>query len=327
MKKNRSISKGVIEAKDKTDVKSQQFSPTMAKRTVGINLNTFINSKPQTKNEEDEMRSSTNNMSFQPNQSTSTNMNNSNVNSTMGQGGTTFQKYSKNPISQPKTLLSNTQFSQVSNSTVNNSTFVTPFPQKNMKLESIKNINTVIKKLKSNNISSGKIKEKQIPKKIPLIPASFNQTQNICLLQKSIQMPTLTIKNNNLNSQQYFPPNQSEMSPSTSMTNINSNDMLYKTNQNIFQHNSGQKIKIFEDKFDKIVETKNEKKVSLQETKDNSSNNSTIKNFKHSNSNSINCSQTNYQVNIENPEDLHFFYVKMLQQNKEFANKFEKDEV
>ena len=77
-----------------------------------------------------------------------------------------------------------------------------------------------------------------------------------------------------------------------------------------------------------MYDKNNQDNKKTQETKDNSSNSSTIKNFLHSNSNSLNTMQIQLtqQSNIENPEDLHFFYVKMFQANKEYAYKFEKEE-
>lgn len=407
-KKNRSISKGVIEAKDKQEIykTNQHFSPNMSKRTVGINLNTFLNSKPTTHKEEleliqsDNFRNTNYNLSFHPNQSAS-NIGNTSV-------GTNYQKYSKNISMNPaKSQMLSTQLSGINNSNVNNSNaYVTPFPQKNMKLESIKNINTVIKKLKSSNINSKAINKTTdtvksnvnttFQKKVPVMPSfhhngtgtnstssnynnnnsnNVTNSSNMTNFKKegipSISLKSSAFSNNNNNAHNIFSHGISEMSPNKSVTNMNSN--LHNeinipnpsnarkdttTNSlNLFQQNSANKS-LFKSQFEEInlvnsgqikgkillnnqiniqpqdltiKQTAETKKHSTQETKDNSSNSSTIKNYKHSNSNSVNGIQVQinnhyHQTNIENPEDLHFFYVKMFQTNKEFAQKFEKEE-
>jgi len=365
-KKNRSISKGVIEAKDKQDLykNNQHFSPNMSKRTVGINLNTFLSSKPGVSKEELELIQSENfrntnyNMSFHPN-----NTNNSSM------MGTNFQKYSKNITVNPtKNPMLSSQLSGISNSNINNSNaFVTPFPQKNMKLDSIKNINTVIKKLKGPNPST-KIMNKSdvnklgnqisssIQKKVPAIPTFSSQNMNNT---RKDPIPSISMKSTAYG-QQLYPQNLSEMSPSNSLANVNDIYQSKSINSNnqsqnqqgygFFNSNSSNQKNLFKPQFEEInlnnnlsrqnligqsmndmTKTPEHKKHSTQETKDNSSNNSTIKGYKHSNSNSINGIQLQVnnqvkQANIENPEDLHFFYVKMFQSNKEFAYKFEKEE-
>lgn len=431
-KKNRSISKGVIEAKDKQDLyrSNQHFSPNMSKRTAGVNLNTFLNSKPTSHKDEleliqsDNFRNTNYNLSFHPNQSTN-NLGNTSL-------GTNYQKYSKNISMNPaKSQMLNTQLSGINNSNVNNnSAYVTPFPQKNMKLESIKNINTVIKKLKSTNINSKINKTTDsvksginttFQKKVPVMP-SFHQgtgtnntsnnynnitnSSNMTSLKKE-GIPSISLKSSafssNNNAHNIFShgnnlaelsptksiPNMGNLSNLTSMSNMSNLNNINSTthmgsnllnhnnlhdlqvpvpnnarkeanNMNLYQQNSAHKSLFNKSQFEEInlvnshpiIKGKNmminsqqqihpqdltskptpdNKKHSTKETKDNSSNSSTIKNYKHSNSNSINGIQvqmnTHYhQTNIENPEDLHFFYVKMFQTNKEFAHKFEKEE-
>jgi len=414
-KKNRSISKGVIEAKDKQDVskisssqQSQHFSPNVSKRNVGVNLNTFLNSKPGVgviKEEVDLGQSDShykntnyNIGGFHVNQSMSTN--NSNYN-----GTTSYQKYTKNTtinLAKSQIVDKNQQYSGVNSSMNNtNSNFVNPLPQKNMKLESIKNINTVIRKLKTNNTNSKMItggpSSKPDLQKLSSGASSYQKKQGIPSLHNSNLLNASTNKriSNNMNSTSYpsqlIAQNLVDISPSTSLANMNINDMhssktqtsslsnLTNTNSkngvsglthnnhnhinlspnlgdgfgkstgNQIYTNSAQKnlfkpqlddINLINNTSSKQIKVNNtggydkssDNKKSTQETKDNSSNSSTIKNYKHSNSNSLNTmqvqanSQINQAANIENPEDLHFFYVKMFQTNKEFAYKFEKEE-
>lgn len=407
-KKNRSISKGIIEAKDKQEVykTNQHFSPNVSKRTVGINLNTFLNSKPNGPLQKEELEmiqsdnfrnTNYNNTNFQPNQSI-TNLGNgtntSNVNLSSN-----FQKYSKNVSNNmSKGQIFSGQTSNVTSSNITANSYLNPIPQKNVKLESIKNINTVIKKLKnpnsnnSNNISSNiNISSKLIKpeigskpgtlvqKKIPAIPAlqssnlnnlnnNSNSNNNIVSsnsvvnLNNNSNLKKDSIPNINLKSSTFLQSqNINEISPKTSVTNINLNEYLSSkkelNNAMSIYTTSDQSKSLFKPQspsleakpnnslaiskinsqnsnlpnFDIKKTPETTKKTSIQETKDNSSSNSTIKNYKHSNSNSMNgiTLQVNSQIqqsNIENPEDLHFFYVKMFQNNKEFANKFEKEE-
>lgn len=365
-KKNRSISKGVIEAKDKLDLlrSNQQFSPNVSKRTVGINLNTFLSSKPG--NIEPESVQSDN---FKNNHN-NTYYNNQSTNILANNMTTNFQKYTKNfHLNQSKTQLSpnyqvlgnsvNISTNNTNNTFLNNNsninnlnltnignmtstTNMTNNNSKNLKLESIKNINTVIKKLKYSNApnklpttnknenSNTKLTNTTLQKKIPNIPTF--QSSNLNNLNKGplINLKTSTCFNQNQNIYSNF----SEMSPSTSIANLNMNESkfentpqkdLFKLQDDVKGSNANLYLGT------KQNDTKDTKKNSTQETNDNSSNNSTIKNYKHSNSSSIN--GLHFQVNkcfkntnIENPEDLHFFYVKMFQTNKEYVHKFEKEE-
>lgn len=439
--KNRSISKGVIEAKDKQDlVKSQQlqqisqnsqhFSPNVSKRNVGVNLNTFLNSKPGIINSKEEIdlgisdsqyRNTNYNINFLPNQSM--NANNSNITNMSNVNSTNYQKYAKNTTinlaksqimtdkggSQISGLNSSIVTNNLVNNTNNNLSNLNQLPQKNMKLESIKNINTVIRKLKTNNtnskmISGGPSTKPDIQKMGTGV--NYQKKQGIPSIQStSISNISITKKiSGNLNSSNYpgqlLPQNLVEISPSNSISNVNLNDIYsnsktqnnsqsnlssstntknnfyasglthnFNNNQvnltsnlidggtfsskisnNIYSNNNSAQKNLFKPHIDEVSmikqkqnnsgmvdqvvfdKTSDNNKKSMQETKDNSSNSSTIKNNKHSNSNSLNTmqvqlnNQLNQSTNIENPEDLHFFYVKMLQTNKEFAYKFEKDE-
>lgn len=273
-KKNRSISKGVIEAKDKQEISknsnnNQHFSPNMAKRT-GVNLNTFLSSKPVGTSKEqaegdtgqsDNLRGTNNINNLNPYQVNSS-VNNSNM-------GTNYQKYSKNVTTNPaKSQMISTQYSGINssnnihnNSNVNNTgnTFATPFPQKNMKLESIKNINTVIRKLKSNTTSSSisnkvstNISKNEITKigsvisnsgggtnnlqkkVVPVIP-SFH-SNNMSSLKKDINKSSSGISNNNhyiQQSQQLNPQNLYDMSPSNSLANMKINNDYSQQSQQI----------------------------------------------------------------------------------------------
>ena len=364
-KKNRSISKGVIEAKDKSDLlrSNQQFSPNVSKRTVGINLNTFLSSKPGNVDPElsDTFKNNHNN-TYYNNQSTNLLANNMTTN---------FQKYTKNfHLNQSKAQLpsnyqamgnsvsmsanntnntflgNNNNMTNIGNLTnmtnMTNNTNIGNTNSKNLKLESIKNINTVIKKLKNSNvpnklssnnkveIPNTKITNTNLQKKIPNIPPF--QSTNLTNLSNLNKGPLINLKTSTcFNQNQNIYSNFSEMSPSTSIANLNINESkfdntppkdLFKVHEDV----KGSSTNIY--LGTKQTDTK---KTSTQETNDNSSNNSTIKNYKHSNSSSINGLQLQINkcfksTNIENPEDLHFFYVKMFQTNKEYVHKFEKEE-
>lgn len=416
-KKQRSISKGVIEAKDKNDLK-QHFSPNVTKRT-GINLNTFLNSKPGMGNAGDgnlnQSREFLGNQTYNPG-NTKSNFQNYKTNTSNIQ-----QKQQPIPLNYSTNISGNnmTNYNSAINNQQNNS-----YNQKNIKLESIKNINTVIKKLKSTNISnvgnnnvsinsSQKLRDiqtKNTKKSISnlnsnntnslnMVSASSTNTAlggsqanisnfptnqlnqggqlNPVNLQSSMKkdlMPNLksnqltsgtfsgqlyqtnkTKSPNKLEKLNVYGTNQNSQGGSAinthNISNISgnsnnksgikelkdlkeekilkqdTNDLGKKTSHGLFSSEKERYSEKYSSNIEKDFSSKSENKNS---TKDISSNNSTL-NFKHSGARSVNGISVQlgdnmvHQSNIESPEDLHFFYVKMFQTNKEFASKFEKD--
>lgn len=201
---------------------------------------------------------------------------------------TNLQKYNKSSLINQEKKINQSSFNVTT----------TSFISKNVKLESIRN-----KIHKSENI---------------------NDNQSSSLSKVNISQ---SIKPNNLSNKIQvisIPRIKSEVSISP----LNQN----QSHTNIFSKNANE-ISILDNftfKLEKpshLLEELNEKKDLLQitkhntntETKDNS-NNSTIKNLKES------TDFTQSKKNIENPEDLHYFYVRMIQSNKDLIYKFEKDD-
>ncbi len=380
------LSKGLNESKEKIDSlnfnKTHHFSPNITKKTVGINLNNFLSSKPNMLKDENELQNNDSMKNIKVNSTYNSNQLSGSVVSS------NFQKYTKNNVTNIKSsVINNSNYSVVNTSTTNNLNITNSnnnmnstnnaFPNKNIKLESIKNINNVIKKLKGTNVNpnpiniqQGSIKGKidvnkqliALKNKTQIIPA-INSNQNSNLQSSSninhefsnvIHMSSNSMNNmNNINSNNGLKSDKINLRNSNNLygsqienmslfqqgTPINNNVLEKDENSNnrnhsynLYSNNSEKKsISLFKpENVDKNLDenelniVKSYKKVSLQDTKDNSSNSSTIK-FKHSNNTSISMGGLSNNSNIENPEDLHFFYVKMFQQNKELAFKFEKD--
>ncbi len=207
---------------------------------------------------------------------------------------TNLQKYNKN------SLINQTNKLNQSSSNVTNASFI----NKNVKLESIRNKiqkkDSLIENLNENLTSSlGKINTSQSK------PNNLKQMQVITIPKIQLGMKA-------------SPLNQ------------------VQSHINIFSSNNTKDIAIVDnftfklDKPSQILDEYNEKKDSPiikkhklstnTDTKDNSSNSSSIKNLKES----ANFYQS--KKNIENPEDLHYFYVRMIQSNKDLIYKFEKDD-
>lgn len=388
------LSKGLNESKEKIDSlnfnKTHHFSPNISKKTVGINLNNFLSSKPNMLKDDNEMQNNESLKNIKVNASYNSNHLSGSVVSS------NFQKYTKSNVTNIKSsVINNSNYSVVNttntnnvnisntnnnmNSTSNSNSNYSAFPNKNIKLESIKNINNVIKKLKGTNVNSNPIHIQQgtikgkidvnkqliaLKNKTQIIPA-INSNQNSNLqsnsnisseFQNVIHMSSNSMNNmsninnvntNGLKSDKINLRNSNNLygsqieNMSLFQQGIPNNSSLIENNEvsnnrnhsyNLYSNNSEKKsTSLFRpENIDKNSEetdlniAKSCKKVSLQDTKDNSSNSSTIK-FKHSNNTSISMGGLGNNSNIENPEDLHFFYVKMFQQNKELAFKFEKD--
>lgn len=371
-KKNRSASKGIIEAKDKGDFMrstrdAQHFSPNATKRSnFGVyNQASMMQTQKSGNLSKDEFIENsvensnlkhTNYMNYQSNQAS--------VNLSHNPSSSNFQMYNKNAIN------SKNQYSVMPGiSTSNISNTSNAFQQKNMKLESIRNLNTAMKKIKApisgtskSEISPVKkldqnnfIKKKStglnssnnasmigLQSKGPVSLKGNNYTtnpvNNYVYKEKEVEQQSakvsmnlfmekpqgINLANSKLGSNQLNYSNSTKIGPLNTELLANNEipgnkEVLYNINHKLSSVSNSVSPNKLKDKEKKKAMSSN-----TQETQDNSSNNSTIN--KHKNSAPYLTNDLINNQNIENPEDLHFFYVKMLQSNKSFIYKFEKEE-
>lgn len=310
--KTRSYSKGLIDTKDKYDAnlmskELQQLSPNTS-QTKYFPKDEAVHQDIQIK----------------PNQS--------------GTTQTHFQKYNNNIINSGfnKSYYGcniNISNSQNTSSAINH---ITNSSQQLKKQDSLKNISKSLKK--PNLITPPQIKmdssplkklDSLIKKKPVAISSNITTSKASISLAGSAAINSFNISNRmgqakSVNSQE-GQLNQQQLE-SSNLINIKLSQealKLRRNDENLFS-NLGSKLNSLPsseftspDKCRIIQAT--------QDTRDSTSNCSTIKGHKHSNSNT-NHSDYTLKSSIKNPEDLHFFYVSTIQINKEFINKFDVDD-
>jgi hypothetical protein len=354
--KQRSISKGIIEAKDKTEVvKSKKDIPYLSPGASKRNTSNQVLNKTQGTKEEHELLSDNNKTSFN---------NPINILTSSQSYQTNLQKYTKTQLNPNKSNILNSSLSNLNSSVSNN------FNAKNLKLDSMKtqikknaipgvNTNNTTINLNNltnsnNNVSGNKLdisplkkveQLKSLTKKKTGIISMLTSSQNSTVIHKqtpsnpvvgSINLKNSISQNNqnlisnlhndNMNIFQEKPlginlsQKKLELVKSNTSIRNNTEQML-----NLTQENSTENIEYYHNPKQSSVREMNpiKKHSSNIETKDNSSFNSTIK---LQNNYIMNSELLQSKKKIENPEDLHVFYVQMLQSNKDLIYKFEKEE-
>ena len=354
-KKQRSISKGIIEAKDKLELgKSKKDIQYLSPGVSKINHPNQISNKTQGSKEEQEVSPDNNKSNFNTPINVFTSTQNYQTN---------LQKYTKTNFNNNKSSVLNSSLSNLNSSVTNNFN-----NNKNMKLESIKTQikKTAITGLNTNNtsinlnnqpntniISGNKVnisplkkveQLKSLTKKKTGIVSMLTSSQNTSGIHKQSNFPVV----GSINLKHSYSQNNQNIIPNIHSENLNlfqekpiginlSQKKLefVKSNMNI-SNNTEQLINLTrEQSTEKLEYIQNSKQASIREenspkkqtsnteTKDNSSNNSTIK---LQNNSIMNSELLQSKKKIENPEDLHVFYVQMLQSNKDLIYKFEKDD-
>lgn len=325
--KTRSYSKGLIDTKDKIDAipvhkELQQFSPNTTQTKYFVKDSNSGNANPETQ------------------------MKLSQIGFTSGITQTHFQKYNSNLISTSVNKSNNygvnssNASSQFTASVINFSSQIMNNPQQLKKQDSLKNISKANKKGKEpslNLVTPPLIKLEVSPlKKLDSLvkkkPIIINP--NINTSKASISLAgSGAVNSNNASTRinqavsvggQEIPSNQLHLE-SSNLINVKLSQealKLRRNEDNIFS-NLGSKLNSLPSS--EFISPDKYRMQATQDTRDSTSNSSSVKMHKHSNSNNVHSDYT-LKSSIKNPEDLHFFYVSTIQINKDFIYKFDHED-
>lgn len=316
MKSQTRFNKGIMDIKDKSDViiiprELQQFSPNTSQ------------SKSYTK----DVSNCDNEGALKVQQ----------TNLIVGGTHTNFQKYSNNIVntsSANKSLYNSHNSSNYNGSTIKLNNQISSHQPQLKQQESFKNLTNNIKKPKdptSQNINPIVKQEISPLKKLDLLikKKAVVVSSHVSSSKASISLAGTGAMNSNNVSTRINPVS------SVTCTQENQSSQLLETNNLINIKLSQEALRLRRNdeniflnapKLNSLLSSEyfspGKAVQATQDTRDSTSNSSSVKRHKHTKSGDLPKEQS-FKSNIKNPEDLHFFYINMIQANKEFMDKFD----
>jgi len=299
-KKQRSISKGIVEIKENSSNRKLNDIPTTSENTNNpkIKTNIFI------KKDDDKLKT-TAGMGIFNNKLSSGLQNSANMNNTK----TNFKLDSiKTQITQLNQMNQNNQMNNLKKQIPNLNASINKNlpPSYNINNKESKSYFSPVKK----EISLSKAKPINLNKSLTKLP-SANISHNHS--KSNIIQDSSNISNNILPKDNFFQANR--MIKEISFTKDDKDKQTSSCNISKLEYN--QSIP----QLERLLDTK-PKLSTNADTQDNCSLESVINQSKSK----LNQSKTSNSQNIQNPEDLHYFYVKTIQSNKDYIYLFEKEE-